>query len=79
MLRIISTAVAAFIVLAAGSFAHADDYAIDQRADAIRNHGPIGAPQILTTRPVAQPTEHLLAAPTNRWMDRNTQNFGPGF
>ena len=72
MLRNISIALAAIIVLGSASHALADGYT-DLTADAMRSYGPVVAqPAPLTTKDVSLPQ---IGGGSN-WMDRASQNSG---
>ena len=73
----LTSALTAVLILGSASVALADDPAIDQGADALRNYGPVvsqSAP--LVTKNVALPRN----VPTNAsWMDRASQTFSGGY
>ncbi len=79
MFRKTTMALAATLVLGSASLALADDYAIDQNADAIRNYGTVinhTAP--LTSKHVKLQGNVQTGTQNSNWMDRASQNFDGG-
>ncbi len=79
MFRKTTMALAATLVLGSASLALADNYEIDQAADAMRNYGPVvhqSAP--LTSRQVKLQGNGQTSTQNNSWMDRASQNFDGG-
>lgn len=74
----LASVLAAVLVIGSTSLALADDPAIDQAADALRNYGPVVHQQTLTTRPVALP-RHSVQNNESSWMERASQSFGGGY
>jgi hypothetical protein len=73
----LTSVLAAVLVIGSTSLALADDPAIDQVSDAMRNYGPVVS-QTLTTRPVALPRHNKAQTDVPSWTDQASQPFGFG-